>query len=129
MTADEVEAFILSRYAGVKLKYAYAERSLFYNPNNILPNGVYFVTIKEKDGQNDKSSQLNRVGVFRVSFPLTPNKYQHFFGKKPLRARKGEIVDLEVDFSCLGEFTSVYFHNLPQFSVFSLLTLYEKTNN
>ena len=103
MLIEEIENIILSRYPGVKIKDAYAERSLFYNPENKLPNGVYFVTIKNKDGKNDASSNLNRENVYRVSFPLTPLSYKSIFGKKPSRPKKGETVDLEIDFTTLGK--------------------------
>jgi hypothetical protein len=33
----------------------------------ILPKGIYFATIKEKDGPNDKASELNRANVYRLS--------------------------------------------------------------
>ena len=103
MLIEEIEKIILSRYPGVKIKDAYAERSLFYNPENKLPNGVYFVTIKNKDGKNDASSNLNRENVYRVSFPLTPLSYKSIFGEKPSRPKKGETVDLEIDFTTLGK--------------------------
>ena len=103
MQIDEIENIILSRYNGVKIKDAYAERSLFYNPENKLPNGVYFVTIKNRDGKNDVNSKLNRENVFRVSFPLTPRSYKSIFGEKPSRPKKGGIVDLDIDFMTLGK--------------------------
>lgn len=103
MQIDELEKFILSRYNGIKVKDAYAERSLFYNPEDKLPNGVYFVTIKNRDGKNDSSSNLNRENVFRVSFPLTPLSYRNTFGEKPARPKKGKSVELNMDFTILGQ--------------------------
>ena len=48
-------------------KSSWGETALFYNPGRTLPNGVYFSTIKERDGKNDRASLLTRDGVFRVS--------------------------------------------------------------
>ena len=36
----------------------------------ILKRGIYFCTIKEKDGDNDKASNLHRYAVFRVNFGI-----------------------------------------------------------
>ena len=102
MKLADIEHRILARYNGIKAKDAYAERSLFYNPQGRLPNGIYFVTIKNKDGKNDASGNLNRDNVFRVSFQLSPENYKNMFGKKPLRPAKGETVNLGIDFKSLG---------------------------
>lgn len=89
MTASEIIKTIQQKFDGVIVKAAYAETTLFYNPGNVLPNGVYFLTIKEKDGPNDKASQLNREGVFRVSFKPKPSTYKSVFGDKPKRPKPG----------------------------------------
>ena len=38
-----------------------------------LPNGVYFCTLKENNGANDKASELDRDGVFRLSIGIAQN--------------------------------------------------------
>ena len=102
MKIEDIENRILSRYDGIKIKDAYAERSLFYNPEHRLPNGIYFVTIKNRDGKNDSSSNLNRDDVFRVSFQLSSQNYKNMFGEKPSRPAKGDTVNLDIDFKNLG---------------------------
>jgi hypothetical protein len=52
----------------------------FYNPDNSLPKGIYFATIKESDGPNDKASNLDREGVFRLSIGIGKKNYQSLFG-------------------------------------------------
>mgnify|MGYP000411843739 CR=1 FL=1 len=47
---------ITNEFSGVVPKASWGETSLFYNPGKLLPNGVYFCTIKEKNGDNDKAS-------------------------------------------------------------------------
>ena len=99
MDAATIEKIIKSKFDDVIAKNAYGETTFFYNPKRKLPNGVYFTTIKEADGPNDKSSNLSREGVFRLSFKPYPSTYESLFGEKPARPGKGEIVALDVDFS------------------------------
>jgi hypothetical protein len=97
MTASEIIEILQKRFDGVVIKAAYAETTLFYNPKKVLPNGVYFLTIKENDGPNDKASRLHREGVFRVSFKPKPSTYKKMFGEKPKRAKAGRISPVQSD--------------------------------
>jgi hypothetical protein len=99
MTPDDIIEDICHRLPGVVPKSSWGETSLFYNPGQILPNGVYFCTIKQQDGNNDKASQLDRVGVFRVAIGLRPSSYQQLFGSKPARPAKGGVVVTGHDFT------------------------------
>jgi hypothetical protein len=83
-------------------KVSWGETSLFYNPGQLLPNGVYFCTIKEHDGANDKSSNLDREGVFRLAIGLTRESYQRLFGARPGRPPKGGVVETDDDFAALN---------------------------
>ncbi|MEL6552799.1 MAG: DUF6194 family protein [Cyanobacteria bacterium J06621_11] len=105
MTPNAVVHKICAEFEGVVPKSSWGETSLFYNPENLLPNGVYFCTIKEKDGANDKASQLNREGVFRLAIGLPPKTYVSLFGSKPPRPAKGGIVPTGHDFTLLNELT------------------------
>jgi hypothetical protein len=96
--ADIIEK-ICSRLDGIKPKSSWGETALFYNPDKQLPNGVYFCTIKEKDGANDKASRLDREGVCRVAIGLPPTSYERLFGGKPARPAKGCIVSTGHDFT------------------------------
>jgi Family of unknown function (DUF6194) len=69
----------------------------------MLPNGVYFCTIKQHNGENDKASNLDREDVFRVAIGLTPKTYVRLFGRRPTRPGKGGIVATEHDFTELNE--------------------------
>ena len=90
---------IVSSFAGVTPKTTWGETSLFYNPGNQLPNGVYFCTIKEKNGDNDKSSNLDREGIFRLSLGISKESYNKRFGPSPKRPSKGCIVDTGHNFT------------------------------
>jgi len=102
MTAREIENRILKHYPGVIVLDAYKERSFFYNPDGSLPKGIYFATIKQSDGPNDKASKLDREGVYRLSIGLGKKQYQEIFGGVPQRPAKGEIIDSGLDFTEMG---------------------------
>lgn len=103
MTPENIIQLLTSELDGVVPKSSWGETSLFYNPDNLLPNGVYFCTIKEKNGDNDKSSDLDRDSVFRVSIGAGKANYEKLFGAKPKRPEKGGIVNTGHDFSKLNE--------------------------
>jgi hypothetical protein len=101
MKAIELENLILNNYQGVIVTDAYKERSFFYNPDSSLPKGIYFATIKESDGQNDKSSSLDRENIYRLSIGIGKKNYEKLFGIVPTRPTKGGIIDYDFDFSIL----------------------------
>ena len=105
MTPELVVSKICSEFSGVVPKSSWGETSLFYNPEQMLPNGVYFCTIKEKDGENDKASNLNRKEVFRLAIGLPTKTYISLFGAKPPRPAKGSIVSTGHDFTALDKLT------------------------
>ena len=103
MTPEEVIQYICKHLSGVVPKASWGETSLFYNPGRVLPNGVYFCTIKQHNGENDKSSNLDREDVFRVAIGLKPTTYARLFGQRPTRPSKGGIVTSEHDFTKSNE--------------------------
>lgn len=103
MTPEAIILEISNTLPGVSPKASWGETSLFYNPGNVLPNGVYFCTIKQQDGANDKAAKLDREGVFRLAVGLSPQTYVRLFGPKPARPAKGGIVATGHDFTKLNE--------------------------
>jgi len=101
LTVHLIKKWIEQEFEGVEVKDAYSEFSFFYNPGRTLPNGVYFLTIKEKDGPNDQASRLDRDGVFRISFKPAASSYRRHFGDKPRRPLKGGRIDPKIDYSLL----------------------------
>ena len=99
MQPKEIIEIIEGRFEGVVPKFSWGETSLFYNPENKLPNGVYFCTIKESDGDNDKSSNLDRSGIYRLSIGIGKDVYEQLFGARPKRPGKGGIIDTGYDFA------------------------------
>lgn len=103
MKAKRVIEQIERSFEGVMPKLSWGETSLFYNPGKLLPNGVYFCTVKDKDGENDKASKLDREGVFRLSIGISKETYLDHFGRIPKRPAKGGIIDTDHDFTALNE--------------------------
>jgi hypothetical protein len=105
MTITQLQNLILESYPGLNLLDTYGEKSFFYNPEKLLIKGIYFATLKEKDGPNDKASDLNREGVFRLNLGISKQSYEKLFGTKPKRPPKGGIVDTGHDFTQLNFLT------------------------
>ena len=102
MKPESIIKHIAEKFHGVVPKSSWGETSLFYNPGKALPNGVYFCTIKEKNGENDKSSELDRAEIFRVSIGINKSSYEKLFGLKPPRPAKGGIINTGHDFTALN---------------------------
>lgn len=104
-TPDNLIARLLDRFEGTRVVEAWGERSIFYNPGLLLPRGVYFATVKEKDGDNDKASQIDREGVFRFNVGTTKPLFLERFGPPPARPGKGGVVDGPWDFTAADTLT------------------------
>lgn len=67
ITPDYILKYCLDTLDGVVEVNSWGELGIFYNPGRILKRGVYVLTVKEKDGENDKASKLDRESVFRLN--------------------------------------------------------------
>lgn len=103
ISPDQIKEFIVERYEDVSPKEVWGETSFFVNPGNQLPSGAYFATLKEKDGDNDKASNLDREGIFRLNFGLGRKMFINKFGAPPVRPAKGEVIDGPWDFEAVDE--------------------------
>lgn len=99
MTPDEILQYCLENLEGTVLVNSWGEKGIFYNPYNTLKRGVYILTLKEKDGENDKSSNLDRENIYRVNMGLRKNTFVNIFGDIPKRPAKGGVVEMEYDFT------------------------------
>ena len=59
--SEYVIEYCLDNLDGTILVRSWGEKGIFYNPGGTLKRGVYVLTVKEKDGENDKSSQRGRI--------------------------------------------------------------------
>lgn len=90
---------------GVEVHRAWGETSCFYNPGGEFARGTYFLTIKEKDGDNDRASELDREGVWRLNIGTARSDFEALFGQPPKRPGKGEHIEGPWDFTVLDQIT------------------------
>lgn len=103
MNPSEIVEALVASLPDVAPKPSWGETALFYNPHGLLPNGVYFCTLKDHDGANDRASNLDRAGIFRVAIGLPTETYVSLFGPKPARPAKGGSVTTGHDFTRVNE--------------------------
>lgn len=103
MTPDEILSCCLKSLEGTVLVESWGEKGIFYNPDSKLKRGIYTLTIKEKDGENDRSSRLDRKGIFRVNLGVRKDTFVQMFGPVPKRPDKGGIVNMEYDFTATDQ--------------------------
>ncbi len=99
MKAKDIIKICHERLPGTVIVDAWGERGIFYNPEEKLKRGVYVMTVKQKDGDNDKSSQLNREGIYRINTGISKFRFKETFGYIPARPEAGGIVDMPYDFT------------------------------
>ena len=68
--SEDVMDYVIARFDGVVALKTWGEMVLLYNPGDALKRGTYFCTLKEKDGENDRASRLDRPAVYRLNLPL-----------------------------------------------------------
>lgn len=103
MDGSSITQFISDTFAGIRPVAAWGETSFFYNPGQKLPRGVYFATLKENDGDNDRASNLRRPTVFRLNIGISKATYRSLFGPPPSRPAAGGVVDTGHDFTALDQ--------------------------
>ena len=100
MQQDEIFQYCLNSLKDTVLAKNWGERGIFYNPNNTLKKGVYILTVKEKDGENDRASNItNREGIYRINMGIRKETFIKLFRNIPERPKAGEIVKMEYDFT------------------------------
>lgn len=105
MEESAITRYICDSFSGIVPVAAWGETSFFYNPGHALPRGIYFATLKAKDGANDKASRLDRPGVFRINIGISKPTYRSLFGQPPARPAAGGVVGTGHDFTALDILT------------------------
>ena len=103
MEPKQILDWCLSNLEGTVVVNSWGETGVFYNPGKVLKRGVYVLTVKEKDGDNDKASGLDREGIYRVNVGVRKNTFIQLFGPVPNRPGKGGVVDMPFDFSAVDQ--------------------------
>lgn len=99
MQPNDILKYCFENLPDTVLVSSWGESGIFYNPNNTLKRGIYVLTVKEKDGDNDKSSDLNREGIYRVNIGVRKSTFTGMFGYVPARPSKGGTVDMPYGFT------------------------------
>lgn len=94
-----ISRYLLQTFEGLCVVPAWGETNFFYNPGNQRPRGSYFCTIKEKDGDNDKASALNRGNTYRLNFGISKSTFLRLFETIPKRPLKGGVIEGSYDFT------------------------------
>lgn len=103
MDPASITAYITRTFADVHPATAWGELAFFYNPGHRLPRGIYFVTIKEKDGDRDRASNLGRPGIFRLNIGISRPTWRERFGPQPARPAAGGVVATGHDSAVLDQ--------------------------
>lgn len=103
MEPIEVINYCLKNLNDTVLVESWGENGIFYNPNGVLKRGIYVLTVKEKDGQNDKASDLNRKNIYRVNLGLRKDTFKQLFEFIPKRPAAGGVVEMDYDFKALNK--------------------------
>ena len=104
-TIDDVHDYLLATFDGLDVRPSWGERAYFYNPGNRFARGAYFLTLKEKDGANDRASALDRPEIWRLNFGLPRKEFIRLFGHTPARPGKGGVIEGPWDFTACDRLT------------------------
>lgn len=105
ISTEEIIQHLATTFHGLTSINTWGERSFFYNPEGLFKRGVYFCTIKEKNGANDKASGLERDNVFRINFGVPKQTFLNLFTVLPKRPAQGGVIDGGYDFKRLDTLT------------------------
>ena len=103
MSPEDIISYCLDNLGGAFLTESWGEKGIFYNPEGLLKHGVYILTVKEKDGENDRASNLDRDGIFRINIGVRKSTFSDLFGDIPKRPQKGGVVEMDYDFTLLDK--------------------------
>jgi len=91
---EQVLGELLALDPGLKRERYWGEDAVFFNPRGQAPLGVILAAIKDHDGPNDRSAELDRPSVYRFAFGMAPATFERRFGPQPERPPKGGVIDL-----------------------------------
>ena len=103
MDETSITQYITDTFDGVHPVDAWGDTFFFYNPGRKLPDEIYFATLKSKDDDYDRTSDLDRPSVFRLNIGISKPTYRALFGAQSSRPGAGGVVDTAYDFTALDQ--------------------------
>jgi hypothetical protein len=103
MDEASITQYIIDTFDGVHAVDAWGDTFFFYNPDRTQPDEIYFATLKSKDDDYDRASNLDRPSVFRLNIGVSKATYRSLFGAPPSRHRAGDAVGAGHDFTVLDQ--------------------------
>ncbi len=99
MNEGSITQYITDTFDGVHPVEAWGDTFFFYNPGRTHPDEIYFATLKSKDDDGDRASNLDRPSVFRLNIGIGKSTYRSLFGSQPSRPGPGMAVNAGHDFA------------------------------
>jgi hypothetical protein len=103
MNEASITQYITDTFDSVHPVDAWDDTFFFYNPDDKLPDEIYFATLKSKDDDYDRASNLDRPSVFRLNIGVSKSTYRSLFGSPPSRHSAGDAVDTSYDFTAFDQ--------------------------
>ncbi len=102
MNEAQITQYILDTFEGVHGVDAWGDTFFFYNPDPKRPDEFYFATLKSKDDDYDRFSNLGRPSVFRLNIGVSKATYRSLFGAPASRSAP-KTVSAGHDYSALDQ--------------------------
>jgi hypothetical protein len=103
MNEASITQYITGAFDGVHPVEAWGDIFFFYNPDHKLPDEIYFATLKNKDDEGDRASNLDRPSVFRLNIGVSKPTYHALFGAPPSRHDAEAGANAGHDFTALDQ--------------------------
>jgi hypothetical protein len=103
MNEASITQYMIDTFEGVHAVDAWGDTFFFYNPDRTQPDEIYFATLKSKDDDYDRASNLDRPSVFRLNIGISKATYRAMFGAPPSRHSAGDGVGAGHDFTTLDQ--------------------------
>jgi len=92
MNESSVADYITKTFSGVETAENFGYTFFFYGSDHTLP----FATIASSDNDNDRMSNLDRPGVFRLNIGVSRQTFQSLFGTTKVDSSSYDFTVLDV---------------------------------
>lgn len=103
ITLESIIHYITTTFAAVQAVENWGDLFFYYNPDDKLPNEIYFATLKSQDDAYDRASNLDRPSIFRLNIGLSKTIYRSLFGAPPSHLGSGEVDASGRDYTVLDQ--------------------------